>query len=104
MTAMDEAEVEQAALAWLKESGWDTVYGPDIAPDTDGAERTDYGQVVLERRLHNALERLNPDLPPEAHEDAFRKLTRLGGVTPESRNRAFHKMLVDGVTVGVPNR
>ena len=96
---MDEAEVEQAALAWLKESGWDTVYGPDIAPDTDGAERTDYGQVVLERRLHDALERLNPSLPPEAHEDAFRKLTRLGGVTPESRNRAFHKMLVDGVTV-----
>ena len=99
MTAMDEAEVEQAALAWLKESGWDTVYGPDIAPDTDGAERTDYGQVVLERRLHDALERLNPGLPPEAHEDAFRKLTRLGGVTPESRNRAFHRMLVDGVTV-----
>ena len=99
MTAMDEAEVEQAALAWLKESGWDTVYGPDIAPDTDGAERTDYGQVVLERRLHDALERLNPGLPPEAREDAFRKLTRLGGVTPESRNRAFHKMLVDGVTV-----
>ena len=99
MTAMDEAEVEQAALAWLKESGWDTVYGPDIAPDTDGAERTDYGQVVLERRLHDALERLNPGLPPEAHEDAFRKMTRLVGATPESRNRAFHKMLVDGVTV-----
>ena len=99
MTAMDEAEVEQAALAWLRESGWDTVYGPDIAPDTDGAERTDYGQVVLERRLHDALERLNPGLPPEAHEDAFRKLTRLGGVTPESCNRAFHRMLVDGVTV-----
>ena len=99
MTAMDEAEVEQAALAWLKESGWDTVYGPDIAPDTDGAERTDYGQVVLERRLHDALERLNPGLLSEAREDAFRKLTRLGGVTPESRNRAFHKMLVDGVTV-----
>ena len=99
MTAMDEAEVEQAALAWLKESEWDIAYGPDIAPDTDGAERTDYGQVVLERRLRDALERLNPALPPEAREDAFRKLTRLGSVTPESRNRTFHKMLVDGVTV-----
>ena len=96
---MDEAEVEQAALAWLKESGWDIAYGPDIAPDTDGAERTDYGQVVLERRLHDSLERFNPCLPPEAHEDAFRKLTRPSGATPESRNRAFHRMLVDGVTV-----
>jgi len=55
--------------------------------------------VVLELRLRDALARLNPDLPPEALDDAFRKLTRPEGATLEQRNRAVHRMLVDGVTV-----
>ena len=43
-----------------------------------GAERSDpnYRDVLLERRLRQTLVRLNPDLPPEALEDAYRKLTR----------------------------
>jgi type I restriction enzyme R subunit len=45
------------------------------------------------------LTRLNPDLPQEALEDAFRRLTHPEGATLEARNRAFHRMLVDGVTV-----
>ena len=99
MTGMDEADVEQAALAWLKESGWSTAYGPDIAPGAAGAERAGYGQAVLGGRLRDALERLNPGLPAEAYECALRRLTRPKGATLESRNRAFHGMLVDGVTV-----
>ena len=64
-----------------------------------GAERADYGAVVLEGRLRGALDRLNPDLPAEALDDACRKLTRPEGATVEARNRAFHRMVVDGVTV-----
>ena len=94
-----ESVVEDAALGWLKSLGWSIVHGPDIAPDTLNAERTDYGQVVLEQRLRHSLARLNPDLPAGALEDAFRKLTRPEGPTLETRNRAFHRMLVDGVTV-----
>ena len=40
-----------------------------------------------------------PALPAEAYERALRRLTRPEGATLESRNRAFHGMLVDGVTV-----
>ncbi len=94
-----ESVVEDAALAWLESLGWSVTHGPDIAPDTPGAEREDYGQVVLEGRLRNALARLNPDLPAEALDDAFRKLTRPEGPTLEARNRAFHRLLVDGATV-----
>ena len=94
-----EADVEEAALDWLRDIGWQVVHGPDMAPDTPNAERSDYGQVVLERRLRDALGELNPGLPAEALDDAFRKLTRLEGATLEARNRAFHRMLVDGVTV-----
>ena len=49
--------------------------------------------------MRRALDRLNPDLPAEALDDAFRKLTRPEGATVEVRNRAFHRMIVDGVTV-----
>ena len=99
MTRLTEADVEQAALDWLRGIGWSLAHGPDIAPDTPNAERDDYGQVVLERRLRDALADLNPGLPSEALDDAYRKLTRPEGSTLEARNRAFHRMLVDGVEI-----
>ena len=99
MTTITEADVEDAALAWLAGLDWQVAHGPDLAPDTPGAERADYGQVVLERRLRDALDELNPTLPADALDDAFRRLTRPEGATLEARNRAFHRMLVDGVTV-----
>ena len=34
MTTITEADVEQAALAWLSGLGWQTAHGPDIHPDT----------------------------------------------------------------------
>ena len=100
MTAnFTESEVEDAALDWLAGCGWSVAHGPDIAPDAPGAERADYGAVVLGGRLRGALQRLNPDLPAGALDDAYRKLTRPEGATVEARNRAFHRMIVDGVTV-----
>ena len=85
MTALSEADVEQAALAWLEATGWRVRYGPEIAPETPDAERSGYDQVVLEQRLRDALAELNPGLPVAALEDAFRKLTRPEGATPEAR-------------------
>jgi type I restriction enzyme, R subunit len=96
-----ESVVEDAALAWLGSLGYQVLHGPDIAAGEPAAERTDpeFREVVLERRLREALARLNPDLPPEALEEAFRKLTRTDAPSLIERNRAVHRMLVDGVTV-----
>ena len=99
MTTLTEADVEQAALEWLRDLGWQLAHGPDIAPETSAAERDDYGQVVLERRLRDALADLNPSLPTDALDDAVRKLTRPEGSTLEARNREFHRMLVNGVEI-----
>jgi len=96
---MTEAIIEQAALAWLERLGWTVKHGPETAPGELGAERADYGQVTLTQRLQDALARLNPTLPAEALADAFRRLTRPEGPTLEARNRAIHRLLVDGVTV-----
>ena len=99
MTTITEAEVEQAALGWLAVLGWSVAHGSDIAPETPNAERRDFGQVVLEHRLRNALASLNPDLPASALDDAYRKLIRPERSTLEARYRAFHWMLVGGVEV-----
>lgn len=99
MSTFTESVVEDAALDWLDGLGFAVKHGPEIAPDMLGAERTDYGQVILEQRLRDALVRLNPALPSEALDDAFRKVMRPEGPTLEARNRALHRLLVDGVTV-----
>jgi type I restriction enzyme R subunit len=97
--AFTESVVEEAALAWLESLGWRVTHGLAIAPGEPEAERADYAQVVLEARLRDALARLNPALPPEALADAFRRLTRPEGAELSSRNRAVHRLLVEGVTV-----
>ena len=55
MPTLSESTVEAAALEWLSTLGWQTAHGPDIAPDTPGAERAAYGQVVLEQRPSDAV-------------------------------------------------
>jgi type I restriction enzyme R subunit len=99
MPGFTESIVESAGLAWLERLGWTVKHGPEIAPGELAAERDDFSQVVLTQRLRDALVRLNPTLPAEALNDAFRKLTRPEGPTLEARNRALHRLLVDGVTV-----
>ncbi len=99
MSTLTESVVEEAALTWLERLGWTVKHGPEIAPGELAAERSDFRQVVLERRLRDALAQLNPTLPAEAIDDAFRKLTRPEGPTLEASNRAIHRLLVDGVTV-----
>ncbi len=96
-----ESVVEDATLAWLESLGYAVLHGPDIAVGMLGAERSDpnYRDVILENRLHQALVILNPDLPAEALEDAFRKLTRVDAPSLVERNRIVHRMLVDGITV-----
>jgi len=94
-----ESVVEQAALAWFESLGYAVKAGPDIAPEGATAERDSYDEVILSGRLRQALALLNSTLPAEALDDAFRRLTRPEGPTLEIRNRAFHRMVVDGVTV-----
>ena len=99
--AFAESVVEEAALAWLEGLGYAVVHGPEIAVGEPSAERSDpnYRDAVLEGRLRQTLGHLNPDLPAEALEDAYRKLTRNDAPSLVERNRTVDRMLVDGVTV-----
>lgn len=97
--AFSESVIEQAALAWLESLGYLILSGPEIAPEEPAAERDNYGQVVLEYRLRQALARLNPQVPTDALEEAFRKLTRPDSPSLVANNHVIHKYLVEGVPV-----
>ena len=98
MASLSESVVEQAALDWFRALGYDVVGGPDMPPGPN-ALRESYAAAFFPTVVRGALARLNPRLPAEALDDAFCKLTRPEGPTLEARNRAFHRMTVDGVRV-----
>ena len=83
-----ESTVEAAALDWLRDLGYRIVHGPDVPPGPYGL-RDSYADAVLPRILRDRLESLNPDLPPEALDDAFRKLISPQGTTLAACNRHF---------------
>ncbi len=98
---INEDQVEQLAIEWFKELGYDYQLGYDIAPDSEYPERDNYQQVLLSKRLHTALQKLNPTLPTSAIDEAVHLLEKPQYATLIQNNRAFHKMLLQGIAVDV---
>ena len=88
--AFAESVVEEAALAWLEALGYAVLHGPDIAVGSPAPSAPTPATATSSSNAGSAqaLARLNPDLPPEALEDAYRKLTRADAPTLLERNRA----------------
>jgi len=55
--------------------------------------------VVLRERLRAAIARLNPHVPMAARDEALARVLRAEAPGLLAQNRAFHKLLVDGVPV-----
>ena len=96
---MTEDQLEQETLGWLAELGYAVHSGYDIAHDGPNPQRANYRQVVLPFRLREAIQRLNPNIPTGAREDALQRVLDLGLPALLSANRAFHQLLVSGVPV-----
>ena len=94
-----ESVVEDASLEWLAGLGYEVLSGLVIAPGEPAAERADYKQVFLFDRLQTKLEDLNPKIPLEGIEEALRKIRLISHPTLIENNRAFHRLLVEGVDV-----
>lgn len=63
--AFIESVVEDATPTWSEELGYAIGHGPHLAPGEPAAERDSFGDVLLVRRLHAAIQRLNPVVPEE---------------------------------------
>ena len=100
--SLTESIVEEAALEWFGELGYTVENGAKLAPGEAATERDSFGDVVLVGRLRAAIRRLNPVIPEEAREDALRKVLRVATPSLIQTNRAFHRMLRDGVDVEYP--
>jgi type I restriction enzyme R subunit len=97
--SLNESIVEDAALEWFRELGYAVGHGPQLAPGEPAAERDSFGEVVLVGRLREAIWRLNAAIPEEAREEALRKVLHVATPALVQTNRAFHRLLCDGVPV-----
>ncbi|WP_100489113.1 type I restriction endonuclease subunit R [Sporolactobacillus pectinivorans] len=91
--------LEKAAIEILEELGYEYQFGPDIACDGKDPERQDYKGIILENRVKDALFRINPDIPREALDDAFRQLVTFNSPSLAENNHYFHKLLTEGIEV-----
>ena len=98
MMILYESEIEQISLELLRdENGYVILYGPDLL---EGASpERGYSEVVLKNRLRAAINRINPRIPEEAREEAYKKALRTQALTVIDNNEAFHHLLTEGVDV-----
>lgn len=99
--SITESTLEEAALKWFGELGYQSISGYDIAPPPDGAtpERENYRQVILVERLRSQLIGINQSITPSAIEDAIRQILSPNLPSLIQANRQFHRWLRDGVPV-----
>jgi type I restriction enzyme R subunit len=96
-----EQALEDLAIRWFQDTGWDHRTGPDIAPDSASPQRSDYRQVLLQGELREALARLNPQVPAAVLDEVAHQVGQAGHPSLIQSNRAFHEALVGGVPVEV---
>lgn len=96
--------MENSALSLFRSLGYETKFGPGIAPDAEEEktrERENWNEVLLVARLKAAIDRLNPHLSDDAREDALRKALRVESPSLIVSNRRFHELLANGVEVEI---
>lgn len=94
-----ESGVEEVCLEYFAGLGWQVLYGPGIAPDEPGEERSSYRDVLLDGRLRMAVARLNPHLSPAEVSDVLATLRRPESVDLRAENWRTYAMVVRGVPV-----
>ncbi len=94
-----ESAIEEFAIELLEKSGYQYVYAPDIAPDSETPERAGFEDVLLLERLRKAVGRINPKIPADARDDAIKQIQRLNSPELIANNEAFHRMLTEGIKV-----
>ena len=94
-----ESEIEKFAIELLEKQGYQYIYAPSIAPDSDTPERQSFEDVLLMERLQSAVGRINPAIPAGIREDAIKQIQRLNSPELIANNEAFHRMLTEGIKV-----
>lgn len=99
MNRLTESSIENFAIKLFERLGYDYIYAPDIAPDSDKPERGQYDEVLLVGRLEQALKRINSKLPSALLQEALKEVQRINSPELLSNNESFHRLLNEGVSV-----
>jgi type I restriction enzyme R subunit len=96
--------VEQTVIKLIKDLWADEKCHIDAYKDEDDLKlgREHRGEVVLEKYLYPALDKLNPGLPPDALTEAMEMLTRdRSNLSLVKANQEVYKLLRDGANVNI---
>ena len=94
MSKIFESDIENLCIKFLEEQGFSW-----LRQEEQEEEREEFTNVILKSRLESTIEKLNPEIPQNAREQAMREVCNLSYQDLLENNRAFHKMLTDGVEV-----
>ena len=99
MTRITENIIESFAIELLDKLGYEYIYAPDIAPDSENPERDSFEQVLLVNRLQNAVKRINLGIPEDAQAEAIKEIQRISSPELLANNETFHRLLTEGIPV-----
>jgi type I restriction enzyme, R subunit len=99
MEKITEDAIEKFAIELLEKQGYQYIYAPSIAPDSDNPERESFEDVLLLERLRTAVGRINPTISPAIREDAIKQILRITSPELIANNESFHRMLTEGINV-----
>lgn len=99
MTRITENIIESFAIELLDKLGYEYIYSPDIAPDSENPERDSFEQVLLVNRLQNAVKRINHGIPADALAEAIKEIQRISSPELLTNNETFHRLLTEGIPV-----
>lgn len=100
MVKISESDIEVMAIEQLQALGYQYIYGPDIEPCGIDPLRS-YQQVILEKKVHNALKRLNPHLSEQKCDEALKQIMRISSPDMVTNNLAFHRLLTEGINIEI---
>lgn len=102
--SFSEDELEDTALVWLEELGYNLQTGAELSPGGSFPERDSTDEVVLWNRLERQLAVVNNKAEPSAIEEALRKLRAFSLPSLIQTNRDLHNWLIDGIDVQFRNK
>ncbi len=95
MAGMSEAAWERLVMDELAELAWEPREGMQVAPGS--GERESWSELVIPRRLREAIAAINPALPPSAIEDAVQIVLTATSRDARAENLRMHELLTGGI-------